>query len=630
MLSARWTWLTLIACAAAAQSAGAQQAAAAAAAPPEEEPQEQARAWRLPPFLWTGSLAYDLRMSRASQEASSRSQLVTGNLGLKTYIYQPWLAVVTGNVGLTSNWSSQSSGATVSGPFGTDASLHEQIRSREQFLTGNARVDVFPQSRFPFEAHVERNDSRIDSGLASTFDFQTTNFGFSQRYRPVNGTWTATGAYDHREQSGQGFRAKQDTFNGDYGTRWKFNELNLSMSQSRARSVESDDDSRFGSLVARHNYVPSSALSINSTANWTRTQERAAVAATDLQVLQWSSVGLWRREGSPLALTGSARALHLREDLGGTALDSGGLTLGANYEYNKNLRLTANTGFNTTRSADHQANGFTGTVGAAYQGDTLSFADVRYNWFASGSLGTSLNQGSDTPSEQQTALNLQLGHTATRSWALGQESSFSVNAAQTLAWTQTRSNLHSLDEVGGGKHTSLLNTLAATWQTGGGGRTAYLRTSYSDSMELQGGNNRFQLFNFQLSGNYEIDNRRSFSGDLTFQRTWQSTDTLLDGAAVVPSGRAGTMGASGEVTYQEQRVFGVPRLRFISRLKLAQDVLKQPGTLLSLPDRETRLWENRLDWSVGRLDTQLILRLSQVDGRNRQSLMFRIQRMFGG
>ncbi|NNU43918.1 hypothetical protein [Ramlibacter montanisoli] len=73
----------------------------------------------------------------------------------------------------------------------------------------------------------------------------------------------------------------------------------------------------------------------------------------------------------------------------------------------------------------------------------------------------------------------------------------------------------------------------------------------------------------------------------------------------------------------------MPRLRFVSRLKLAQDVLKQPGTLLTLPDRETRLWENRLDWSVGRLDTQVILRFSQVDGRGRQSIMFRVQRSFG-
>ena len=65
----------------------------------------------------------------------------------------------------------------------TDASLHEQIRTREQFITGNARVDVFPQS--PFEAHVERNDSRIDSGLASTFDFQTQNIGFSSATVPT-------------------------------------------------------------------------------------------------------------------------------------------------------------------------------------------------------------------------------------------------------------------------------------------------------------------------------------------------------------------------------------------------------------------------------------------------------------
>lgn len=628
MQSPRWTRLTLIACAAAAASAAAQQGPAPgdavqggtpAAASEDAEP---LREWVIPPVRWNGSLAYDLRTTHAGKEGSTRSQLVTANLGLRTFIYQPWLALVSGNFGLTSNWTSQGGGT-----FGTDASLHEQLRTREQFATGSARLDVFPQSRFPFEAHVERSDSRVDSGLASTFDFRTSKFGFSQRYRPVDGVWNIAGGYDHLEQSSGGSSAKQDSFNSDFNTRWKYNDLNVGLSQSRARTAQTDD-SRFGTLVARHNYAPSSALSVNTTANWTRTQERARGADSDLQTLQWSSVGLSRRSDSPLTLTGSARALHLREDAAGSGLDSGGLTLGASYEYSPKLRLTANGGVDATRSADAASTGVNGSVGASYQGDSRAFAGARHDWFTNGSLGTSMHQGNRIESERTVTLNLQLGHSLTRLWELGPQSSFTANGSQALSRTQSRTSLNTSSALGAGDQTRLLTSASATWQASGGSRSAYARASYSDSVDLRARDDRFQMLNFQLSGNYEIDNRRSLSGDLTLQRTWQGTSSLLGGTNVA-SGRVGSAGASGEIVYRHQRPLGVPRLRFESRLKLAQDVLKQPGSLLSLPDRETKLWENRLDWSIGRIDAQAILRLSQVDGQRRETLMFRIQRTFG-
>lgn len=624
MQSPRWTWLTLIACAAAAGSAGAQ-----VASEPAPESQPEGRAWRIPPIAWNGSISYDLRSQRGGSEGSSMAHLLTGTLGLRTYVYQPWLAVVDGSIGLTHGWSREShSGVSGTGPFGTDASLHEAIRGREQFVTGAVNVGIFPQSRFPFRFHLDRADSRINSGLASTFDFQTTSWGFSQRYRPLTGRWNTNAAYEHREQTGAEFRASQDSLTGDFNTSWKSNEASLGASHSRARTQGLDDESRFTTLVGRHSYVPSTDLSVNSTANWTRTQEGVATAPSDLQVLQFSSVGMLRRSPQ-LSLTGSARALLLREEFAGTGVDSGGVSLGANYEFSPQLRLTANGGVNATRSGDSASSVFTGAVGATYQGESRQIAGARYDWFTSGTVGGAVNQGSDSAGERQVNLSLQLGHTISRTWRTGETSNLGFNAAQSLAWNDTRSSARDDHAAGGdqgfGASTTLLNTLGLTWQSGADGRTVYARTSYHDSLALQG-RDRFQLVNAQLSGNLEFDTRRSLTGDLTLQHTRQDSGLQLDGTG---AGTVTTTGASGELTYQHQRLFDVPRLRFISRLRLAQDVLKQPGTLLSLPDRETRVWENRLDWSVGRLDTQVVLRLSQVNGRARQSLMFRVQRSFG-
>ena len=85
-------------------------------------------------------------------------------------------------------------------------------------------------------------------------------------------------------------------------------------------------------------------------------------------------------------------------------------------------------------------------------------------------------------------------------------------------------------------------------------------------MALQGPDNRFQLFNFQLSGSFEFDNRR-LTGDFTWQQTWQEEAARFDGFARL--GNNDSRGASGEIIYRHQR----PACRAAVRvaLKLAQD-----------------------------------------------------------
>lgn len=626
------SWFTLLACVATAGGvhAQAQGTSDPAAGPgPAGEPQAADAAWRLPPLRLSGSLAYDMRATRA-QQGSNLAHLVTATVSAHSFIYQPWFAQVGGSLGLTTGLSRSSAAIVTFAVDGTDAATHERIRVRDRFLTGNIRLELFPLSRFPFAAQVESNDSRVDSGLASPLGFRTRGIRLTQRYRPANGAYSLSGSYDHREQSSQLYLGKQDALAGEFNTNWKANELSVGAALSRAGTVGSDDDSRYASLVARHSYTPSSALSVNSTVNWTHTEEGAAGFASDIAVLQGSSVGIWRREGSPLTLSANARAMSLRERVSGNALDSLGLTLGASYELTPNLRVSASGGASFNRSDGRDSTALTGSVAASYQGPGLEIAGVRYDWFSGASAGASLAQGSDNGSHQQQTLSLQAGHSLSRSFRLGAQSQLSFNASQSLAWSRSRSNPEFEGEAGLGSSRMLLHTLGSTWQMGSGAQTMYVRASYNDSKELGGGHARFRLFNVQLSGNLEFGNRRSLIGNLTYQRSLQDPGSLFRATDLsLAGGRSGSAGASGEITYSHMRPFGVPGLRFVSRLRLAQDVLKQPGTLLSLPDRETRMWENRLDWSVGRLETQLVLRLSEVDNVRVDSLTLRVQRSFG-
>lgn len=632
--SCRWPWLTLLACVAASGNAGAQVGAApdAALVPPAPQPASESeqpaaeRRWRLPPMRLGGSLTYDTRYTRSDGEFGSLSHLLSATIGSSTYIYQPWFATASGSLGLT---TSVTRSTATTGALFDDSAVHERIRSNENFVTGSARVDLFPRSRFPAEIHYDRQDSRTDTGLNSSFDFRRTNFGVSQRYRPPAGNYSVMGRYDHFVQSGLGFSAKQDALSADFATRWKFNDLSVGASFSRASSEGFDDESRFTSLVARHAYTPSPALSVSSTANVTRTEE-LGVTSSDLQVLQASSVGYYHQDKSPLTLTGSVRGLMLRETAFGNSVNSLGATVGASYEVNKNLRLNATTGASFNQTGGGNSTSVAASLGANYQGDSIEWRGLRYDWFAGATVGTSFALASDSDTQSEQILNLQLGHSAGRSWRIGPQSTVGINLSQTLSGSKSFTN-QDHDEFGTEAPTSsrtLLHSLGVTWQNSGDGRNAFARASFSDSRELGGGNAHFQLFNFQLSGNFELGYGRAINGDLTYQRSMQRSSDFTTGLDTLGQ-RSRSAGASGEINFRQNQVFGIPRLRFTSRLRLAQDVLKQPGQLISIPDRETRLWENRLDYSIGRIETQLVLRFSQVDGARIDSLWFRIQRNFG-
>jgi hypothetical protein len=646
----RRPWLTLLACVAAVGAARAQGTQQDVASAPAEAPAPRApgnaavpppgRNWRLAPIFTSGSISYDLRSGYGGDLPRTTSQLVTSSVNAATYIYQPWLATVNGTLGLTVGRSqTEASHNPAENSFAAD----HPIESKDRFLTGRARVDLFPRSRFPFEAHFERSDSRVTSGLASTFDYQMQNFGFSQRYEPLNRAYAASANYDRRETIGARSRDSQDQLGAEFNTRWKHSDLSVGLALAQARRQESDERSQFRSLVGRHHYEPDKTLSINTNMNATQTIEQmAAQAASNLSVLQMSSVGLWQREGSKLQLSGSARGLLARNANGGQSVASGGLTVGANYELSRNARLSASVAANATNSAGMTTQVLTGNAAANWQGDSLEYKGLRYDYFAGGNAGVSNASGSSA-SETQMTLGAQLGHTISRSWQLPLDSSLSLNAGQSLGASTSRSSRtqeipssHGSEDTLGDQAQvpstalTLLHTLGATWSLGGEARSAYARASYSDSMQVGGDQARFQIFNFQLSGNFAFDRNKSLNGDLTFQRSAQSGGDLqrvVDSRQ--PTDRSRSGGVSGSLTYSDRRLFGIPRLRFSSQLHLARDVLNQPGTLATLPDRETRVWENRLEWLVGRLESQLVYRLAEVEGKRRGNVTFRLQRSFG-
>jgi hypothetical protein len=578
--------------------------------------------WAPPQLKLSGWISYNFNTLRGPDGEAMTAQLATASLTGKTFLVQPWLATLEGNLRLSGNWTRVSEPDTLR--FGPAPDLH----SRDLVASGRAQLDVFPRSRFPLQLHLERTDSRHDTNLAPGFDYRIDALRIVQRYRPEGDAYSVMGRYDRRVQAGSGFRDVQDSLEGEYATQWKHNALSVGANFSQVRRQLAGDRTRYLSLVGRHQYVPDDSLSVNTTVNATRTQETYAAAPSDLTALQLASHGYWRKAGAPLALTASIRGLALRESMSDLSVNGLAASLGATYQLDPRVQLTGTGSVALNSNNGHDTQHFGGSAGANWNAPSVEVLGMQYERFASASVGANVSLGAPEGTETMTNAGLQAGHSLHLTKRLSANSVAIVTGTQTL--TGSYSHTNSALQPAGGPQRTLLTSASAAWNSVQGSKSAFARIGWSDSREL-GTEARFQLWNFQLSGTWEIDRWQSITGELTLQRSVRH-----DEPGVTPniyelggSGVARTRGGSGEISYQHQRFFGVPGLRFTSRFRLAQDVLSQAGMLPNLLDRETRMWENRLDWSVGRLETGLLYRLSEVDEKARHLLMFRVQRSFG-
>ena len=88
--------------------------------------------------------------------------------------------------------------------------------------------------------------------------------------------------------------------------------------------------------------------------------------------------------------------------------------------------------------------------------------------------------------------------------------------------------------------------------------------------------------------------------------------------------------ASVDLSYQRRRAFDVPRLNFVSTLRFVSDSY---FPVVDEPDidngRNDRIWDNRFDYTVGRLQLRLTARVSEIRTEDQTLLLFQARRMFG-
>lgn len=568
----------------------------------------------LPPIRLWGELGYDFRLEHFEEGDNLQENAGIFKLHGMTYIHQPWLAVVEGGIGLDFRRTDRD----------TDDSSGENI-------TGDARLRLFPQSRFPFEAYAERSDSRTDTDLAG-LDVERTRYGVQQRYTSEagtayrfryehsdyrNDTSTASGQDDIQED-------EADLFQLAFNKSFDAHRLTFDSNLNRVDRMGSRDQTETFFSTLRHTYNPGPSLSADDMLTYNVTDLQQALSESKTSILQLNSYAFWRpATRRPLRVNASFRALGrtLESEGSENTANSATSTLGATYEWSPRWLFNGSAGVTELDDEGDRETQTFQAAGASYTSEQRKLAGFDTTWFAQ----FDARNNTDAEGSIQGA-GASLGYSLSRNLLREQRSSLVFNGSQSVSYVADTDDFSAQ---------TLRSNLSLTWNRRDQSRSSLIRISANDSHSYASGGDRaegfegdFQLLNLQASLNQQLGVNALLSGNLTIQASRDYRPDMTSSAGSKNGEWNPT--ASADLTYLVNRLFGVPNLTFRSTLRFISDSYLP---LFDTPDdasgRDDKRWENRLEYTVGRLQLRAIGRISEVRDEEQAFLLFQVRRLFG-
>lgn len=580
-----------------------------------------------PPVLIGGTIAYDIR-SDANQGQKVVQQGIIGTIKAKTrtYLWQPWFAQLSGDMGL--NVLQRTTGSTVTGSTSDNAfDDSATLTSKNLSVTGSMQLNVLPRTPYPFEARYSRSDSRVAGSLSALNGLTTQSLGLTQNFSTefVSGSV----GWDHGDQTGSASGdTRQDTLRLSLSKALTPNQnLQVYATRTDNRHDMTGERAVQTNVNAQHNYAPDDEIRIDTLANASQAAYALQQGRTDVNLMQVSSFGTWRPEEESFTVTGGARLLTMANSASDTLftgttsssrIRNANFNVGIGYELSSNLTATASANLNMAGGMGASSATTNESVGITYLPETIQFGEYRYNWSTSASA-----TNSSGGQEASRNLSLQLSHGLSRSLQFSPASTLTMAMSQSIA---------SMLRTGGTPTQRLTHSGSVSWNMSFEDGVAYFSMNASDSRSLGVERDSFQMINFQASSSMPAGRFGSLSGNLTIQAVRQEAPMfLLNQQQQLNPTFAPKQGfvltSSGSLSYMHSRVFGIPRLRFMSDVRLNSQALLP---MLGGPqDMETASWDNMLDYAIGRTHMRLNSRVAQLAGRKNKSIMFTISRGLG-
>jgi len=572
-----------------------------------------------------GFVEYQYRLTKGKGQGSIGTHFGSVFTQLSSYVWQPWIMQVNASLGLTKTRSESPN---------FDSSAPQ--KRRETFVTGRLNVDIVRQSRFPFFAFAEIQDSRVDSDLQG-FEGAQSTLGFMQRYTPWSGGQflleyrrNMTERFsDERSQATSGSPLEHSTdrwqvrIDKGFG-RHRLNYNAVVTDFARSDTLESKNDNRH---TLRHRYSRNSRFSLDNTF-FVSDESIERQSSNVLRVFrQFNSILSWRPEVKrPLVITGRALLHDIESGQTDSSQNTENIWVSGslNYQLTDHVTLAGSVGSSSQKfdSADWQTRTFS-RLSAQVRSKEHTVLTGRYR--ASGAIHLLHEKGSldpDEPGETDEStqeLSVNLSHTLSKQFSLASGHQLDLHVSQD--WTGQKNRE-------GERGQMLGHRIFGTLSRQRGNSNSYLRVSATDRRQRGLVERNFQLLNLQLSRTTRFDRRRALGGSLTYQysRKW------LDDIDLGSSGSHST-NYSANINYRHADIFTVRDLDFFSELRAqsSEFVSDDPFDEISNNIDETRSdvdWRNRLIFNVGRLRLRLDANFRQVEDRWSTSIFFRVRRYY--
>ncbi|VAX15487.1 hypothetical protein MNBD_NITROSPINAE01-754 [hydrothermal vent metagenome] len=589
-------------------------------------------------FNWGGQV-YDVYSTPISGDEYETTNIAGFGLraGAGTFIVEPWIALIDGNVNLTSSRSDS-----------------ESYDSSTMGLASFLRLTVFPQSRFPFGLFYGLGTNKTEYG-SYTVSNNTSTYGFTQQYSPEGGAhyslrydkrFTDTIGSGEEERGNQQENLNNEQENVDLSISKRLGKHDLSFQATSNSSVTTGitAETEQARVTLDHDYTPWAGFTFDNSANFFRDKNISGsgalkgdevISGFTRDVFQLTSYSYLNPASAPWRANFGARyLLHVNkiessfkgDSLGGASTESSttNLNAGFNYDFGRNLRGNASVNANRSVSVSRISNSIDQNVGLSYGSDTMSLFGMDYSW----QYGTNLfNLVSDY--ESSFSIRTNLGHDLTKSYDLFKESNLTFSLSQGY-YVDHRS-------AGSAIGTSVSSNSAFTnsddrlthsgsiaFNTRGMNTRSSFRLTGTDTRErgvvFREGGAVYQAVNFfavfdMLIGKYQV-----LTGSFNIRNTTNNVNKEKSITRAVSSG--------GSASYRHGKAFGVRGLRFTSRMNVAEDYKFIP-TFGNGNRQSTLEWNNELTFKIGRLETAAMFRMYRTNGTDRNLLLFRVMRTFG-
>ncbi len=567
------------------------------------------------PIDHDGYLEYRYRLTRNELGLGSDQHLATWRARASTFVWQPYILTLDGNVGLT-------------------RSRNQDSRNQNDgtIVTGAIAANAFARSTFPLRLYFESRDSRVDGDVFDS-DFTTRNWGFLQQLASRRNGGRI--ALEYRASDTDEITVNGRTEKRNFGSElWQLtgnrafgrNDFRLLTS---LRKLERDAplQTRDRTLLSlRHQFRGGLRFNIDDTLFYS--DERLNLHGSEQlrRFLQFNGYSNWRPDtAKPLLVIGRLVAQGVESGNGTTRSSHNYLMSGtATYQYSPQVTFSGSAGFNG--SGGDSTDSRTGTfqrLRGTYRSRPLGLGSMLYNWGGTLDLGNRRDSNGVVETVQSVGAGLDHGLSRVATLGAGRQLQFSLTQSL-AAFSDTQDR----------QEQSLVHTAYATYSRQRGRSTGYLRLSLSDRRLYGDRRDEFRLASLQASSRMQLSRTRSLNGGFSIQSSNSNTPMMMGGdMADAPMVDRDSFTYSVNLSYADRELFGVDQLNFLSELRYLSAEFRDDDPFGREdefdPSRSDSSWRNELTYRIGLLELRLLAEVRDINGRWNSQTFFSVRRYYG-